>query len=180
MQISELKTKLEEKTFKIEELNIKSYLPLLHKRVVVNQILDDIISYDENGLAFVDNTQKTITVSLSVLLNYCDIELSENPDTNDIIDVLDLLFENNTYEEIQNKIGNDVYDLLWLVDEEVENLKMKKNSLESIVAKGINALLLKIPSDKELAKLIKTASKEFQKFDPQKMKHVQEMIKVVK
>ncbi len=180
MNIKELKEKLQNNTLKLEELNIKTYLSLIRKKILVDNICTDLIEYDENGIAFVNEIQKKITFSVSTLLNYCNVEILEEDNMDDVIETLDLLFETGNYYEIEKYIGEDLDELLWAVETEIQNIKLRNNSLESIVAKGLNKVVNTLPNDKQIKSIIRTASKEFQKFDPSKMKEIQEMMKVVK
>ncbi len=182
MLFSELQSKLQNDNdaLWIGELNIKKYLPLLHKKVLVNQICDDVIFYDENGMAYVDYIQKQISTYLVVLLNYCDLQMDEGMPVENIISILDSLIELGWYKRIEQIIGDDVYEFYCIIDEEIESIKERSNTVEAIIARGVNTLINKLPDDKQIKSIIKVVSKELNKFDPEKLTQIKEMMKVVK
>ncbi len=175
MNIKELKEKLQNGTLALGELNIKTYLPLLNKKILVDNICTDLIEYDENGLAFVNEIQKVISTAISILINYCDVEILEEDNMGDVIEVLDLLFETGDYYKIEELIGNDLDELLLAIDVEIENIKLRNNSLESIVAKGLNKIIEKLPNDKQLKSLSKSVIKDINKLDWDKLPMLKEM-----
>lgn len=177
MNIKEIKEKLQNDTLKLEELNIKTYLPLLNKKILVDNICTDIIEYDENGLAFVNEVQKKITLCISTLLNFCDVEILEEDNMEDVIEVLDLLFESGKYNEIEGYIGSDLDELLWAVEAEIENIKLRNNSLESIVAKGLNKIINTLPNDKQIKKLMAEIPKQINKIKPEQLRLIKDMVK---
>ncbi len=177
MNIKELKEKLQDNALKLEELNIKTYLPLLNKKILVDNICTDLIEYDENGLAFVNEVQKKISISIAVLLNFCDIEILEEDNIDDVIETLDLLFETGKYSEIEEYIGDDLFELLCAVEAEIENIKLRNNSLESIVAKGLNKIINTLPNDKQIKKLIAEVPKQLNKIKPEQLGLIKDMIK---
>ncbi len=176
MNIKELKEKLQNDGFiDFGELHIKTYLPLIHKKILVDNICTDLIEYDENGLAFANEIQKKISISIAVLLNYCNIEILEEDNMDDVIETLDLLFKTGEYYKIEEYIGNDLDELKWAVETEIENIKLRNNSLESIVAKGLNKLVEKLPNDKQLKSLSKSVIKDINKLDWDKVPMLKEM-----
>ena len=182
MRVSELKQKIQNGNLLVEEFVIKTYLPLTNKSIIAEQVCEDVIEFDDNGMAFVNRIQKTISVSLSILLNYCDVEIDEDTLSGELIEVLDLLFEKKLFSEIENKIGNDVFELDWAIDDEIDNLKVSHNSLEAVLANGVSKLIKVINDNtnpKQLKSLIKTVSKEFKGFDVSKLGSLQDLMKAV-
>lgn len=177
MNIKELKEKLQNNTLKLEELNIKTYLSLIRKKILVDNICTDLIEYDENGLCFVNEIQKKITFGISTLLNYSNVEILEEDNMDDVIETLDLLFETGKYNEIEGYIGNDLDELLWAVETEIENIKLRNNSLESIVAKGLNKIVNTLPNDKQIKKLIAEIPKQVNKIKPEQLGLIKDMVK---
>lgn len=181
MNIKELKEKLQNDGFiDFGELNIKTYLPLLNKKILIDNICTDLVEYDENGMAFVNEIQKKISIAIAVLLNYCDVEILEEDNMDDIIETLDLLFKTGEYYKIEEYIGNDLSELLWAVETEIENIKLRNNSLESIVAKGLNKIIEKLPDKKQIRSLSKSLIKDINKLEPEKLKYVNEMVDIIK
>jgi hypothetical protein len=160
MLFSELKINIDNKTFNISDLNIKTYIPIFEKKIMIDKICEDIISY-ENGIAYVDNIQKKVSISLSVLLNYCDLDI--DVEKSDILDMLDLLFEKGIYKDIEEQIGEDLNEFYLGIEAEIENIKIRNNSMEAIFAKGVNdlttivyGLIDRIPDEKTVQKFIKS------------------------
>ncbi|HHX70065.1 MAG TPA: hypothetical protein GX708_18705 [Gallicola sp.] len=178
MNIKELKEKLQNDGFiDFGELHIKTYLPLIHKKILVDNICTDLIEYDENGLAFVNEIQKKISISVAVLINFCDIEILEEDNMDDVIETLDLLFETGKYSEIEEYIGNDLDELKLAIETEIENIKLRNNSLESIVAKGLNKIINTLPNDKQIKKLIAEIPKQINKIKPEQLGLIKDMVK---
>lgn len=181
MNIKELKEKLQNDGFiDFGELHIKTYLPLIHKKILVDNICTDLIEYDENSLAFVNEIQKKISISVAVLLNYCNVEILEEDNMDGVIETLDLLFETGKYSEIEEYIGNDLDELKLAIETEIENIKLRNNSLESIVAKGLNKIIEKLPDKKQIRSLSKSLIKDINKLEPEKLKYVNEMVDAIK
>jgi len=182
MKFSELKEKILTNKLELQDLNIKEYIPLLLKQALVNQICEDIFEY-ENGIAYVKPIEKSISTMINVLMKYCNLEADENTSTEEIIEVLDLLIEKDIFRKIEKEIGEDVNRFYLTLDETITNVKIKNNSIEAVISKGLDKFVNIIDKNmnvKEINKLIKTASKELQKFEPEKLKSLQEMMKVVK
>lgn len=181
MKFLELKQKLIDNTFDIADLDVKTYLPLIEKKVIVRQVCEDIVEY-EDGMAFDDYTQKIISKTLAVLLNYCQLEVDENTTNGDIIDVIDLLFEKGIYNKIEEKIGDDLREFCWTIDEMIDNIKFKNNNIEGILARGINKIADIINTNlnsKQIKSIIKLASKEFKNFQPEKLQTLNDMLNMV-
>ena len=105
---------------------------------------------------------------------YTDIELEKK-----ICDDYDILCELGIVEHILKCLDDDekyfIYDMV--EDGICQKIKIG-NSMESVVKKGLDKFVNIIDKNmnvKEINKLIKTASKELQKFEPEKLKSLQEM-----
>lgn len=173
----ELITKIKKNNLVIDDLKIKRYLPLLDKSIVVKQICDSAVYYDQNGLAYIDMVQKKISICMTVLLNYCNISIG-NLEVDKTIDVIDVLLESKFYNKIEEAIGDDLSEFHYMIDVELSNIIDRNNSIQAILAKGINTLIQKMPDEKGLTKIIKLISKEFKNFEPEKLTMMQDMLKI--
>ena len=155
MLFSELKEKIGNGFFDVGELEVKKYLPLLTKGYAVKQACEDILSYDDNGLAYVPQYQKRISRCIAMLLYYTNLEIPEDMMMDEVVDVIDLLMERGLYKQILDEIGDDYCDFYWMLDDELDSIISRNNSIEAVVAKGINKLIEKVPTDKQIKSIIK-------------------------
>lgn len=177
LSFAELKILVQKKELFLSDLKIKTYLPLLDKSVAIKRVCESCIVYDEQGIAYVDSIQKKISTMLTVLLNYCS--LSADGVVEETIDVLDTLLESGYYRQIEETIGNDLHDFYYMIEAELANMLERNNSVEGILAKGINALVQKMPNTKEVQKIVKSGFKELKNFDPEKLTMMQNMLKTI-
>ena len=177
MKLKELKEQLNE-NFHVYSLEVVKYLPLIQKQQIARQAVEDLVYY-ENGIAYVDRTQKTVTLGIALLMHYCNVEIEEDDNSVELIDVLDVLIKHGFYNEIEKMIGDDLVEFYAIVDDMIENEKVKNNSLEAVLAKGLTKFVEvvdKNTSPKQIKSLIKALSKEFKGFEPGKMKELQNML----
>lgn len=177
MKIQELKTLLTQGR-KLEELEIeiKPYIPVIEKKVIVERIIEGSINTDENGIVSVDYFNKLLLTEIAFINNYTNLEFSDE----DTIGEYDYLVENEVVKWILDKVKSSELNFIYeMVYDELQQRVEIGNSLSNVVAVGINKLINKIPTDKDLAKLIKVAGKELKNFNPSKLKEIQEMMKVV-
>jgi hypothetical protein len=167
-----IKNNLVDKTF-IESMLKRTYIPFLEKRVIVEELIDSFI-YEEDGLIKVDLFDKQFFTNLKILSVYFDIE--NDLEFSELMELYDLLLENNYFSAFQCYIKDDL-SALTLILESVLNEKIKyNNTLEGIIAKGINKLIDKLPDEKGMSKLIKDLPKQVNKIDPSKLKYVSDIV----
>ena len=182
MQITELKQQIEAGKIIEELLEVKSYLPLVEKQLIVNKIIDSCIIVDENGLSKIDFFYKYLTTQISLIVNYTSLEFSEN-----IIEDFDYLAEYIGIEWIIDKISPiEVCIIQELVDDELDQVVKINNSIESIAQKGINDLKViieegitkiveKLPNDKQIKSLSKSLIKDVNKLNWDKVPMIKQM-----
>lgn len=157
----------------IELLTVKQYLPFAFKKKMIEDIIETCKSEDENGILHIDSIFKQMAFEYSVINQYTNIELSNN----DIIETYDLLKESGLVKDVLNIINIDEIQFIEkCLNEQIDYLLKTNNSIEVFVAKSINKIIEKIPSSKEISKMIPKLSKELNKIDPEKMKYVSEVI----
>lgn len=165
--------------FKFEDLEIKSYIPLIQKKNIIENIIN-ISFVEENGIYKIDYVMKELFTILGVFINYTNKEIPElyidkNLNIEKAFELYDYLIELGIYDNLVLKI-DDIAALLDLLENEVIQKKDILNSIEGILANGINKLIEKLPSDKELIKMAKSLTKDLSKLNPEKMKYVNDVV----
>lgn len=176
MKYSEIKeniiNNLVDKTF-IQSILKRAYIPFLEKRVIVEELIDSF-TYEEDGLIKVDLFDKQFFTDLKILSTYFDIE--NDLEFSELMKLYDLLMEHDYLSAFKYYIKDDLLILRELL-ESVLNEKIKyNNTLEGVIAKGINKLIEKLPDEKGMSKLIKDLPKQVNKVDPDKLKYLSEVI----
>ena len=166
MQISELKTKIEEGKSIQDLIEVKQYLSIIEKQLIGSKIIDScIVIDDESNLYKIDYFYKKLTSDVSFLVNYTNLEFSEN-----LIEDYDYLAENVGIEWILNQIPiSEVEFILDLVDCELAQIVKLNNSIEGILANRLQALINKVPDEKGIKKLMTEAQKQINKIKPENL-----------
>ena len=171
MQINELKEKLEQGEAIENLVLVLPYLPFVEKKIMVDRIVDACINIDENGIYTVDNFNKKLMTDLVIIGNYTDLEFSENT-----LEDYDYLVKNKVVNHVINNMDVDELDFIYdLTHLEIEQKVKIGNSLESIVAKGLNDLISKIPDEKGMKKLMGDIPKLVNKIKPDNLELLKEM-----
>ena len=172
MQISELKTKIEEGKSIQDLIEVKQYLSIIEKQLIANKIIDSCIAIDdESNLYKIDYFYKKLTTDVSLLVNYTNLEFSEN-----LIEDYDYLCENVGIERILNQIPiTEVEFILDLVDFELTQIIKLNNSIEGILASKLDKLIEKLPTDKQIKSLSKSLVKDINKLDWDKIPMLKDM-----
>ncbi|MCE5220070.1 MAG: hypothetical protein LLF98_02080 [Clostridium sp.] len=172
MQIYELKTKIEEGKSIQDLIEVKQYLSIIEKQLIANKIIDScIVIDDESNLYKIDYFYKKFTSDVSFLVNYTNLEFSEN-----LIEDYDYLAENVGIEWILNQIPiSEVEFILDLVDFELAQIVKLNNSIEGILANKLDKLIDKLPTDKQIKSLSKSLVKDVNKLDVNKIAELKGM-----
>ncbi len=172
MQISELKTKIEEGNSIQDLIEVKQYLSTIEKQLIGSKIIDScIVVDDESNLYKIDYFYKKLTSDVSFLVNYTNLEFSEN-----LIEDYDYLAENVGIEWILNQIPiSEVEFILDLVDCELAQIVKLNNSIEGILANKLDKLIDKLPTDKQIKSLSKSLVKDVNKLDWDKVPMLKEI-----
>ncbi len=166
MLVQEIKEKIEVGKSVDDLLEVKQYLSIIEKNLLVNKIIDSCITIDEiNGLSKIDYFYKKLTSDVSLLVNYTNIEFSEN-----LIEDYDYLCENVGIERILNQIPiTEVEFILDLVDCELTQIIKLNNSIEGILASKLDKLIEKIPDQKGIKKIMNDIPKQINKIKPENL-----------
>ena len=174
MLISEIKEQIEAGKFVDDLLEVKQYLSIIEKNLIVNKIIDSCIVLDEiNGLSKIDYFYKKLTSDVSLLVNYTNVEFSEN-----LIEDYDYLCENVGIERILNQIPiTEIEFILDLVDCELAQIIKLNNSIEGILASKLDKVVSAIPSEKSIKKIMNDIPKQINKIKPDQLSIIKDMIK---
>jgi len=173
MKVSELR-ELYEKNKGHSDINVKKHVSIAAISAMVKMIVDGCTDINADGLLEVDLINKKLNTDIAIMFHYAEIEF---PDGKGLVADYDWMVESGLYDIVMDRIdGRQYFLLLELIDEEIEQRKELTNSIEASVAKlviavekGIDAVIKKLPSKKQLSNLIKEAGGEFKNFDPDKL-----------
>jgi hypothetical protein len=158
------------------ELKIRTYLPHVKKAGLI-QAVTEISCTEQDGIIVYDNMNRELYFHVFLAEAYADykFELDSDGKYLDIETQYDKLVEDKTLEKIIDGIGKDYFLLLESLDIEIEN-RLKQNTIESIVAKGIEKLITSL--DKNLSpKNVKSLVKSLKDLNPEIVKSVSEIVK---
>lgn len=145
-----------------EKVAIKNKISFLEKQAIVQLIYDNcVIQDEENGTYFIDTIMQKVNYNLAILGAYTDyynvIENAENYG-------YDYLNELGIFDYVLSIVKNDVSDIDYAVryiGVRVESL----NSVGSVLYRAINNVLSKMPTVKDMNKIINNLPKIINKID---------------
>jgi hypothetical protein len=154
-------------------IKVETYLPFAIKKIMVDNIFNSIVIENENSLKTIDYSLLLLIKDYSLINNYSNLDFSEE----EVVEVYDLLKENGTLDYIINKISQEELSFFdEVIFAEIQQIKEVDNSIQAVLYKSLDKLIDKIPSDKALAKIIKSIPKQIEKLDPSKLKFIKEAI----
>lgn len=164
MQIQDLKN--EDGTYNhTNNFNIKRYIPFIEKKILVEDIIDGCLEFNENGLLIVNNFMKKMLLDLKVVIAYTDIGFSE-----DVVNDYDFMVENKIIDKIKEFIEDSELDFIEImVNKEIDQKIRIENDLSSIVASKLEKLINSIPDEKSIKKLMTEAKKQINGIKPQNL-----------
>lgn len=175
MQIEQLKQQIQENKPLIEIIQITPYLPFAHKQVLCLNVVNSCLEQNDDGLLTCNFFTKKLMQDISILVNYTDFETSEN-----LLEDYDILCQDGILELMLNSIDKkEIKFIEEMVDKSIEQTLRLENSIESIVSKGLNKLLDKLPTDKQLKSLSKSLVKDLGKLDINKINELKDMFGIV-
>ena len=150
----------------LEDVEIKSYLSTIEKKIIVDNIINGCIEMDENSIMKVNFFNKKLISDISLVTNYTNLIFS---DDNSIEDY-DFLSQYKILNHIIKHIDSDELDFIYnMVEDELEQQIKIGNSLESVIVNGLNKLIDKIPDEKSMNKLINNIPKVLNKVNPENL-----------
>ena len=157
----------------LEGVEIKLYLSTIEKRIIVDNIINGCIEIDENSIMKVNFFNKKLISDISLITNYTNLIFS---DDNSIEDY-DFLSQYKILNHIIKHIDSDELDFIYnMVEDELEQQIIIGNSLESVIAKGLNKLIDKIPDEKSMNKLINNLPKVLNKIKPENLEILKQFV----
>jgi len=178
MLIAELKEKKEVENIKdfktTTYIQIKSWISFAKKQLICENVVDNCLEYDDDILLCNYFTKKLL-LDMSLVTFYTNLEFSDD----NSLEEYDFLCENGIMKYIIEEIDREEY---WFITETIDEIVEQKikihNSIENMINKGINVLIQKLPTNKELKSLIKSTIKDINKLDVDKLPMVKQLLDV--
>lgn len=172
MLISEIKEKLQNGISIDLIINIKPHLSHVEKKILCENIINASLDQNEDGLVICDYFNRELTKNIGIIVNYTDIEINND----EFLEDYDTLSEYGIVDYVLNNINkSDRFFIKSMVSKEIEQKVKISNSIESIIAKGLNKITEKLPDNKELKSLSKSLVKDLNKFNWDKVPMLKEM-----
>lgn len=181
MKVSEIKKLLKEGK-QIEDLqkelqtqiNIKSYLSIAQKKLIVESVIKDSLKINDTGLLICDFINKKIAFDLAILTNYTNIKLSKKS-----VDDYDFLQEYGIFDIIYNNINPRELDLITSILENEIKQKIKiENSFERTMLRIFNTISEKMPEAEQIQSFLKSIVKDINDLDWDKVPMLKQMFDV--
>lgn len=175
MLVSELKQKLEDNlTFTDLWIEIKHYLPFIEKKILIENIVDGSIEYDENGLAKCNLFIKELNEKIGIIVNYTNIEI----DSENTVRDFDVMCELGIIDYVLNNMNkNEKYFIEDMICEGIDQKVRLENSVEGILSKGINKIVEKLPNEKSIKKILNDIPKSVNKIKPENLEILKDTFK---
>jgi len=140
IKFSELKENFTKE--KLEELEVKTYLPLAEKMGIIDGIIDSLIIEDD-GIFVLDVRMKELLLTYVVCKYYGQIEFEENEDG--IIEFNDTEYdwiqENGVYDYLSTDVDYTFFDIFYKrIEQELE----KRNSVGAVLNRFSSKLIEKL------------------------------------
>jgi len=171
--LKEILSKIDKTNINLNELiKVKSFISSIEKKLLLDNIINGCIETDENQIMKIDYFNKILVKDISIIANYTDLEFSDD----DSIAEYDYLIQNGIFDYIIKNINEKeiefINDLLY---DELKQVLQIGNSIEGIIAKGLNKLIEKIPDEKGLNKMMSNMSKNLNKIKPENLNMMKEL-----
>lgn len=145
-------------------IEIKYYLPLSAKKIIVNNILETCIFENEEGFKIIDYSLLYMIKQFKIINEYTNIDFSEE----DLFNVYDQLSEKSIIEYVLSKIDTKEIEFFdTIIEKEIQQMYIVNNSLQSVLSKTLNKVIDKIPDSKEINKIITKVRKELNNISPE-------------
>ena len=165
MTITEIKS--------IEDINsikdIRTYLPLMEKELIINNIVNSIIDIDENNIANVDYIHLDFFIDIEMLKGYFNIEIPQDIDIKVLIDTYDYLCNEDIISQLKTRVCDDFDYLMELMNKTISQKVENSNSLSAVLAKTLNKIVSSLPDEKGMQKIINSIPKAINKIDKENL-----------
>jgi len=185
MKFKELQEKINVNELEIKDIEFKIPSILLQRDLIENILKSSMLEEDDNGLKKFDYVIFAIFKLVAIVESFTNIEI-EILKLENGIKVFDFIAMSEIYDvvvqsdELISKLDDISYDFSELLSISMEQEISLANSLESILAKGINKIVTKFPDNKELGKLVNKIPTLINKIDSEKMNFIQKVVGVNK
>lgn len=133
------------------ELKTK-YLPISTKKQIVDQIVVNCLTEDENSMMVFDYFNYQLALDLSLVEFYLD----------DNIEDMDKFYEEEKMTELYKLIPeSEVEFIINAVESAIQEKKEVNNSVSGVIAKNLIAIANKIPDEKAIKRIFKAGTKMF-------------------
>lgn len=155
--------KLREQDYQVQgELQIKQYLPLAIKKLSIQNILESCV-IEENEIKKIDFVLKEFAYQFTLVNQYSNLDC----DVENMTEFYDELKEHGIIDFIIRQIPESEREFInSVLQKEIEQIQSVDNSIEMILTKALNKLVDKLPTSKEINKMIPKISKELTKISP--------------
>lgn len=141
-------------------MEIKKYLPIAEKKLLIDTIVTHSLTENENGLKMINYIQKDVAQVIMIIRMYTDMEVN--------LDNYDELVESGKFNEIVSSIvTSDIDFVIKTVDKILEQEVKINNSIEGIISSNLTKLISKIPNEKQINKFIPKLMKSLEKISPE-------------
>ena len=169
---------------KVNEIKVIPYLPIVEKMVMIQGfngeeerfygIVDDCIK-EKDGMYYVDYISKEISFVIAIVQRYTNVEFDNVKIHNTLYD---FCITSGIWNIVLNGIPTDeFYIVKELLDNTLEQELKIKNSIEGILNRNLQALVEKLPNDKQIKKLIAEIPKQVNKIKPEQLGLIKDMVK---
>jgi len=180
MKISELKKCFSEgKDF---DIKVEKSIPIGTISIMVGDTADACVKANDDGMLCCDFVSKKLNVDVNFIVHFADIVFDGEND----IDDYDWLWANGVIKLVYDAIDKDYVDMInGLIDDEIKQRIALANSVEASVAKGVailangvDAVVKKLPTNRQINNLIKNVGSELKNFDPEKLGALGDLMKL--
>lgn len=117
----------------IEGLEIKQYVPIREKELMIEALVDILVRKDENGMYVINCIEKEVKAKVAMISLYTNIEITEDDYLN-----YDILMKNELLYMIWDY--TDVDNFFCMLDDRIEN-KLNENSIERVASEKMSDIV---------------------------------------
>lgn len=155
--------------YSIENIKIKTYLPINEKEELIRKIVS-FATDDVGNTKRINFIIKEFAFEFFMTINYADIELMEDKD---IVAIYDELKEYGFINSVLRCIEYDEYEFIKkVVENELKQVIDEQNSIGTVLDKALTEITSKLPSSRQLNKIIKEIPKLVNEIDNEKLKAI--------
>jgi len=152
-------------------LEIKGYLSLSAKKILIKKILDLCII--EGDIKKIDFALKEFAYEYVLVNEFSNI----NFEMEDVLALYDEIKENGVIDKVIKLIPESEKEfIINVLGKEIEQIQLIDNSLASVVSKQLSKLVEKLPDSKEINKMIPKLSKQINNISPSSFKFLTDAI----